>query len=69
MAPRGFEPMTSQANVSSSYHYTTCVFMSTSIIENTSTTFLPKPTCYPYTMRSITLVSPKFLNYIFGWSE
>jgi hypothetical protein len=53
MAPRGFEPMTSQANASSSYHYTICVFMSTSIIENTSTTSLPNPTCYPCTMRSI----------------
>jgi hypothetical protein len=52
MATRGFEPMTSQANASSSYHYTKCVFMSTSIIENTSNTSLPKPTCYHCTMRS-----------------
>jgi hypothetical protein len=50
--PTGFEPTTSQANTSSSYHYTTCVFMSTSITENTSTTSIPKPTCYPCTMRS-----------------
>jgi hypothetical protein len=52
MTPRGFKPTTSQANASSSYHYTTCVFMSTSITENTSTTSLAKPTCYPCTMRS-----------------
>jgi hypothetical protein len=35
-----------------SYHYTTCVFMSTSIIVKTYTTSLPKPTCYPCTMCS-----------------
>jgi hypothetical protein len=52
MAPKGFKPTTSQANASDSYHYTTCVFMSISITENTSTTSLPKPTYYPYTMRS-----------------
>jgi hypothetical protein len=52
MALKGFEPTTSQANASGSYHYTTYVFMSTSITENTSTTSLPKPTCYPCTMRS-----------------
>jgi hypothetical protein len=51
MAPRGFKPTTFQANASSSYHYTTCVFMSTSITENTCTTSLPKPTCYNCTMR------------------
>jgi hypothetical protein len=36
----------------SSYHYTTCVFMSTSITVKTFTTSLPKPTCYPCTMCS-----------------
>jgi hypothetical protein len=35
-----------------SYHYTTCVFMSTSIIVKTSTTSLSKPTCYPCTTYS-----------------
>jgi hypothetical protein len=34
-----------------SYHYTTCVFMSTSMIGKTSTTSFPKHTCYPCTMR------------------
>jgi hypothetical protein len=52
MSPKGFEPMTSKANASGSYHYTTYMFMPTSITENTSTTFLPKPTYYPCTMRS-----------------
>jgi hypothetical protein len=51
MAPKRFEPTTSQTNASSSYHYTTCVFMSTFITENTSTTSLPKSICYPCTMR------------------
>jgi hypothetical protein len=53
MSSRGFEPVTSQAKAKSSYRYTTCVFMSTSITENTSTTSLTKFTCYPCTMRSI----------------
>lgn len=53
MAPRGFEPMTSQTNNSSSYHYTTCVFIFTSITENTSTISLPKSTSYPCTMRVV----------------
>jgi hypothetical protein len=35
-----------------SYHYTTHVFMSISIIVKTYTTSLPKPTCYPCTMCS-----------------
>jgi hypothetical protein len=52
MSSRGFEPVTSQAKAKSSYRYTTCVFMSTSITENTSTTSLTKFTCYPCTMRS-----------------
>jgi hypothetical protein len=53
MAPRGFEPKTSQTNNSNSYHYTTYVFMSTFITENTSTISLPKFTCYPCTMRVV----------------
>jgi hypothetical protein len=53
MAPKGFKPTTSQTNNSSSYHYTTCVFMSTSITENTSTISLTKSTCYPCTMRVV----------------
>jgi hypothetical protein len=52
MIPKGFEPATFQTNASNSYRYTTCVFMSTSITEKTSTTSLPKPTYYPFTMRS-----------------
>jgi hypothetical protein len=35
-----------------SYHCTTCVFMSTSIIVKIYTTSLPKPTCYPNIMCS-----------------
>ncbi|PWZ57052.1 hypothetical protein Zm00014a_018920 [Zea mays] len=52
MSSRGFEPVTSQAKAKSSYRYNTCVFMSTSMTENTSTTSLTKLTCYPCTMRS-----------------
>ena len=52
MFSRGFEPMTSQVKAKSSYRYTTCVFMSTSMTGNTSTTSLTKLTCYPCTMRS-----------------
>jgi hypothetical protein len=52
VSPRGFEPVTSQAKAKSSYHYTTCVFMSTYMTGNTSTTSLTKLTCYPCTMRS-----------------
>jgi hypothetical protein len=44
MTLRGFEPTTTQANASSSYRYTTCVFMSTTMIRKTFTTSLPKPT-------------------------
>jgi hypothetical protein len=52
MSSRGFEPVISQAKAKSSYRYTTCVFMSTSMIGNTSTTSLTKLTCYLCTMRS-----------------
>jgi hypothetical protein len=52
MSSRGFEPVTSQAKAKSSYSYTTCVFMSTSMTGNTSTTSLTKLTFYPCTMRS-----------------
>jgi hypothetical protein len=52
MSLRGFEPMTSQAKAKSSYRYTTCVFMSTSMTGNISTTSLTKLTCYPCIMRS-----------------
>jgi hypothetical protein len=52
MSLKGFEPVTSQAKAKSNYRYTTCVFMSTSMIGNTSTTSLTKLTYYPYTMRS-----------------
>jgi hypothetical protein len=69
MVPRGFEPTTFQTNASSSKCYTTCVFISISITGNTSTTSLPKPTCYPCTMRSSRQVSPRFLNYIFRWRD
>jgi hypothetical protein len=52
MSSKGFELMTSQAKAKSSYRYTTCVFMSTFMTGNTSTTSLTKLTCYHCTMRS-----------------
>jgi hypothetical protein len=52
MSSRRFEPVTSQAKTKSSYRYTTYVFMSTSMIGNTSIISLTKLTCYPCTMRS-----------------
>jgi hypothetical protein len=51
MFTRGFKPTLPQANASSSYRYTTCVFVSPSTTGKTSTTPLPRPTCYPCTMR------------------
>jgi hypothetical protein len=49
MVLRGFERATPQA---SSYRYTICVFMSTSMTEKISTISLSKPTYYISTMRS-----------------
>jgi hypothetical protein len=43
MAPKGFEPTTSQANASGSYHYTTYVFMSTSITKTHLLHLSPSP--------------------------
>jgi hypothetical protein len=52
MSSRGFELVTSQAKAKSRYRYTTCMFMSTSMTRNTSTTSLTKLTCYPCIMRN-----------------
>jgi hypothetical protein len=57
MSSKGFELVTSQAKAKSNYRYTTCVFISTSITKNMSTTFLTKLTCYPCTMHSSRYVS------------
>jgi hypothetical protein len=48
MASRGFEPVTSQAKAKSSYRYTTCVFMSTYMIGNISTTSLTEREMCPW---------------------
>jgi hypothetical protein len=50
--PNGIRTHDLSRKCARSYHYTTCVFMSISVTVKISTTSLPKPTCYPYTMCS-----------------
>jgi hypothetical protein len=50
--PKGIRTHDPSSKCARSYHYTTCVFMSTYIIVKTYSTSLPKPTCYPCTICS-----------------
>jgi hypothetical protein len=50
--PNGIQTCDLSSKCACSYHYTTCVFMSISVIVKISTTSLPKPTCYLCTMCS-----------------